>query len=406
MYTFETCQLDPARFELQRAGVAVHVEPQVFEVLVYLLTHRDRVVPKTELLDAVWGNRFVSDSTLTSRLKEARKAIGDDGQGQRLIATVRGVGYRFVAPVTDDEPAPAADQRPRGKRAAQEIRYCTSPDGVRIAYASTGAGPPMVKAANWLTHLDLEWGSPIWAHWIDALSARHRLIRYDERGCGMSDWEVRDFSLDAWVEDLELVVDSVGLERFPLLGMSQGGAVALAYAVRHPERVTRIVLVGAYARGRLARAATPEEHEEAALDLQVGRVGWRRDDPAYRQVFASQFLPDADRQRWDAFNAPPASHDLHRERRALPRHLRQPRRLGAGGAGHLPDADRARPRRPPRADLAGPRAGGTDPGQPGAPGRQRQPHRDGRRAGVARAGRRAGRVPRRVSLRPASRPDP
>src|SRR6478736_4040877 len=280
VYTFETCQLDPARFELHRAGVAVHVEPQVLEVLVYLVAHRDRVVPKTELLDAIWGDRFVSDSTLTSRLKAARKAIGDDG------------------PAPGPAPAPAA-----GRRAAQQIRYCTSPDGVRIAYASTGSGPPLVKAANWLTHLDLEWDSPIWAHWIDALSARHRLIRYDERGCGMSDWDVRDISLDAWVEDLELVVDSVGLDRFPLLGLSQGGAVALAYAVRHPERVTRVVLVGAYARGRLARAATSEEREEAALDMQVGRVGWRRDDPAYRQVFASQFLPDADRERWNAFNA-------------------------------------------------------------------------------------------------------
>ena len=305
MYTFETCQLDPARFELRRAGVAVHVEPQVFEVLVYLVAHRDRVVPKTELLDVIWGDRFVSDSTLTSRLKAARRAIGDDGQDQRLIATVRGVGYRFVASVTDDHPAPQTSSPPAAavRRATQQIRYCTSPDGVRIAYASTGSGPPLVKAANWLTHLDLEWDSPIWAHWIDALSAHHRLIRYDERGCGMSDWDVSGISLDAWVEDLELVVDSVGLERFPLLGLSQGGAVALAYAVRHPERVSRVVLVGAYARGRLARAASPDEREEAALDMQVGRVGWRRDDPAYRQVFAAQFLPDADRERWNAFNA-------------------------------------------------------------------------------------------------------
>lgn len=304
VFTFESCQLDPARFELRRGGTAVHVEPQVFEVLVYLVTHRDRVVPKTELLDAVWGDRFVSDSTLTSRLKAARKAIGDDGRGQRLIATVHGVGYRFVAAVADEDHAATTEaEAGHRRRTTQEIRYCTSPDGVSIAWASTGSGAPLVKAANWLTHLDLEWDSPIWAHWIDALSAGRRLIRYDERGSGLSDWDVREFSLDAWVEDLELVVDSVGLDRFPLLGMSQGGAVAIAYAVRHPERVTRIVLVGAYARGRLARAATEEEREEAALDLQVGRVGWRRDDPAYRQVFAAQFLPDADRGRWDAFNA-------------------------------------------------------------------------------------------------------
>ena len=127
MYTFETCQLDPARFELHRAGVAVHVEPQVFDVLVYLLAHRDRVVTKTELLDAIWGDRFVSDSTLTSRLKAARRAIGDDGRGQRLIATVHGVGYRFVGAVTDEHPAPDSPARAARKRAAQEIRYCTLP---------------------------------------------------------------------------------------------------------------------------------------------------------------------------------------------------------------------------------------------------------------------------------------
>jgi pimeloyl-ACP methyl ester carboxylesterase/DNA-binding winged helix-turn-helix (wHTH) protein len=300
MYAFAGCELDPRRFELRRDGTLVHVEPQVFDVLMYLLVHRDRVVPKVELLDAVWGDRFVSDSALTSRLKAARRAIGDDGTAQRLIATVHGVGYRFVGDVAESF---AADAAPVLVRPAQEIQYCRSASGVRIAYACTGSGPPLVKAANWLTNLDLERESPIWAHWIDALSTGHRLVRYDERGCGLSDWNVDEFSLDTWVEDLELVVDSVGLDRFPLVGLSQGGAVAIAYAVRHPERVSRLVLVGAYARGRLARAETADEREEAALDLQVGRVGWRRDDPAYRQVFAAQFLPDESRAMWDAFNA-------------------------------------------------------------------------------------------------------
>jgi pimeloyl-ACP methyl ester carboxylesterase len=174
---------------------------------------------------------------------------------------------------------------------------------VRIAYASTGSGPPLVKAANWLTNLDLEWESPIWSHWIDALADGHRLVRYDERGCGLSDWDVEEFRLDTWVEDLELVVDSVGLDRFPLIGLSQGGAVAIAYAVRNPDRVSRLVLVNAYARGRLVRAATPEEREEAALDIQVGRVAWRRADQSYRQVFASQFLPDESREMWNEFVA-------------------------------------------------------------------------------------------------------
>ena len=316
MYTFEHCELHPTRFELRRDGSVVHVERQVFDVLRYLLEHRDRVVAKGELLDALWGDRFVSESTLTSRMKMARRAIGDDGTAQRLIATVHGVGYRFVGEVTETGPAgepplgmskppPAADPVRTRKIPVrtQQIRYCRSPGGVQIAYSATGSGPPLVKAANWLTHLDLEWESPIWAHWIDALAARHRLIRYDERGCGLSDWDVGDFDLGTWVEDLELVVDSAGLDRFPLIGLSQGGAVALAYAVRHPDRVSRLVLVGAYARGRLARAGTADEREEAALDLQVGRVAWRRDDPSYRQVFAAQFLPDETREIWDAFNA-------------------------------------------------------------------------------------------------------
>jgi pimeloyl-ACP methyl ester carboxylesterase/DNA-binding winged helix-turn-helix (wHTH) protein len=302
VYAFDGCYLDPARVELRRDGELVHVEPQVFDVLAFLLAHRDRVVTKSELLDDVWGSRFVSDSTLTSRVKAARRAIGDDGASQRLIATVHGVGYRFVGNVEEPTSPEAGVEALAGPR-SQEIRYCCSEDGVRIAYATSGSGPPLVKAANWLTNLDLEWESPIWSHWIDALSARHRLVRYDERGCGLSDWDVDTFDLDTWVEDLELVVDSAELERFPLLGLSQGGAVAIVYAVRHPERVTRLVLIGAYARGRLARAQTAEERDDAALDMQIGRVAWRRDDPAFRQVFAAQFFPGEGRPTWDAFNA-------------------------------------------------------------------------------------------------------
>ncbi len=304
MYAFDGCCLDPARVELRRDGELVHVEPQVFEVLAFLVANRDRVVTKAELLDHVWGDRFVSDSALTSRLKAVRRAIGDDGVSQRLIATVHGVGYRFVGEVVEGaSPTGPGPGDGSAERRSQEIRYCRSDDGVRIAFATSGSGPPLVKAANWLTNLDLEWESPIWSHWIDALSARHRLVRYDERGCGLSDWEVEAFDLDSWVEDLELVVDSVGLSEFPLIGLSQGGAVAIAYAVRHPERVTRLVLVGAYARGRLARAETAEQRDEAALDMQIGKVAWRRDDPAFRQVFAAQFFPGEDRDTWDAFNA-------------------------------------------------------------------------------------------------------
>ncbi|MGH3359677.1 MAG: alpha/beta fold hydrolase [Nocardioidaceae bacterium] len=299
MFRFADCEVDVPRFELRRAGRVVHVEPQVFTVLVYLIRHRDRVVAKTELLDAVWGDRYVTESALTSRMRTIRRAVGDDGNRQQVVATVHGVGYRFVAAVEETEQPPPENT---GGREPQQIRYCVSDDGVRVAYAFSGNGGPLVKAANWLTHLDLEWESPIWAHWLDALARHHRLIRYDERGCGLSDWEVADFGFDAWVNDLELVVDAAGLDRFPLLGISQGGAVAIAYAVRHPHRVSHLILSGAYARGRLARAETDDERAEAALDLELGRIGWRHDDPTFRQVFASQFLPDGTRETWDAFN--------------------------------------------------------------------------------------------------------
>lgn len=301
VYRFAGCELDLDRFELRKDGQVVHVEPQVVEVLGYLLQHRDRLVPRTELLDAVWGDRYVSESALSSRLMQARRAVGDDGHRQVVIATVHARGYRFVALVASD--ARADEETETSAPVEQEVRYCAAPDGVCVAYALAGNGPPLVKAANWLTHLEQEWDSPIWSHWLHALARDHTLIRYDERGCGQSDWDVPEFGFEAWVDDLELVVDSAAIdEPFPLLGISQGGAVAIAYAVRHPERVTHLVLAGAYARGRVIRAESPEAQEEAALDLEVGKVAWRRSDDTYRQVFASQFLPGGSRELWDAFN--------------------------------------------------------------------------------------------------------
>jgi DNA-binding SARP family transcriptional activator/pimeloyl-ACP methyl ester carboxylesterase len=184
----------------------------------------------------------------------------------------------------------------------QRIRFCRTSDGVTLAYATTGSGPPLVKAANWLTHIDHDWRSPVWRHWLVDLSAHHQLIRYDERGCGLSDRDVSDQTFEAWIGDLEAVVDAAGLERFPLLGISQGGPVAVAYAARHPERVSHLVVYGAYAQGRLTRATSEADERMHRLQVDLARAGWGLDDPALRQVFTAQFMPGGTRELWDAFN--------------------------------------------------------------------------------------------------------
>jgi RNA polymerase sigma factor (sigma-70 family) len=179
-----------------------------------------------------------------------------------------------------------------------ETRFCTSPDGVGLAYAIDGAGSPLVKASNWMTHLDYERQSPVWRHWVSALSRGHTLVRYDERGCGLSDREFAGTpSLDSYVGDLGAVVDAAGLERFALLGLSGGGPTAIEYAVRNPARVTRLVLYGTWARGRDVRG---DDAEQSRLLGELIRVGWGGAVPAFRQVFSSIYIPSADekQKRW------------------------------------------------------------------------------------------------------------
>jgi class 3 adenylate cyclase/pimeloyl-ACP methyl ester carboxylesterase len=185
-------------------------------------------------------------------------------------------------------------------RLQQEINYCRAPDGVRLAWAKVGQGPPLVRAAHWMTHLEYEWESPLRRPAVQALARKHTLIRYDARGNGLSDWEVAELSLDAWVSDLETVIEAAGVERLRLLGGSQGCAISIAYAVRHPERVTHLVLYGGFARGRKKRSA--EERESSVAMATLMRLGWGADVPAFRQLFTSQMMPGATKEQADAFN--------------------------------------------------------------------------------------------------------
>jgi class 3 adenylate cyclase/pimeloyl-ACP methyl ester carboxylesterase len=182
----------------------------------------------------------------------------------------------------------------------QEIRYCRTTDGVRLAYAISGHGPPLVKTGNWLSHLEYDWDSPVWRPFLLGLSKNHRLVRYDPRGTGLSDWDVADISLEAWVNDLATVVDAAGVDRFPLFGLSQGCAVSIAYSVRHPERVSRLILCGGFALGGYKRS--PEENEQRKAVTTLMRFEWGADNPAIRQMFTSRLMPGANKEQADTFN--------------------------------------------------------------------------------------------------------
>jgi pimeloyl-ACP methyl ester carboxylesterase len=317
---FENCCLDISRRELRRDQRLVQIEPQVFDLLVYLIENRDRVVSKDDLIASVWAGRVVSDSTVDSRINAVRKAIGDSGGRQRFLRTIARKGIRFVGEIaTGTNAVPIA-----APALNQEVRFCTASDGVRIAYALAGRGPTLVKCANWLNHLEYDWQSPIWSHLLHEFAARYQLVRYDERGNGLSDWDVEDISFEAFVRDLESVVEAAKLKRFALLGMSQGCAVSIVYAIRHPERVSHLVLYGGFARGRTRR-----DPDHARTLMSIVEQGWGKENPAFRQFFTSLFFPDGTPEQMLWFN------DLQRMTTSTENALRIMRATGELDISHL-----------------------------------------------------------------------
>ena len=297
-YRFGPFQLDCRERRLSRGCDVIPLRLKVFDTLRVLVENAGRLVTKQELLDTIWPETTVEENNLNHNVSVLRKALGEKATGQQYIETVPRVGYRFAATVEAAEPRAQAAVASAVK-ARQDIRFCATSDGVRLAYATIGSGPPLVKASNWLTHLDLEWGSPIWRHWWSALSLHHRVLRYDERGNGMSQRDVHDVSFDTWVNDLETVVDAAGLDRFPLLGISRGGPIAIAYAVKHPERVTHLVLYGAFAAG-LSHVGKPHELEGRRALVSLMRLGWGLNNPAFCKLFTCRFIPEAtpEHEQW------------------------------------------------------------------------------------------------------------
>jgi DNA-binding winged helix-turn-helix (wHTH) protein/alpha-beta hydrolase superfamily lysophospholipase len=300
-FLFDTFVLDIARRELREGGRAIAVEPQVFDLLEYLVRHRDRVVSRDDLIASIWGGRIVSESTLATRINAARRAIGDDGTAQRLIKTVARKGFRFTGDVREESGVRPDAALPAAEARAQSITFCRTSDAVTIAVATAGEGPTLLKTANWLNHLEYDWQSPIWSPMLKRLAGRFHLIRYDGRGNGLGDRKAADISFAGFERDLEAVIEALGLKRFALFGLSQGAATAITYAVRHPERVSRLILYGGYAQGRNKRGSA-DDAATAQTVLAMMRQGWGHEDSAFMRAFSSIYLPNGSREqiRWFA----------------------------------------------------------------------------------------------------------
>ena len=303
-YRFSTFELDPERHEFRAEGELFALEPQVFDVLRHLVENHHRMVGRDELIDVVWGGRIVSEATISARINAVRRALGDSGKTQSFVKTIPRRGFRFVASVEvdgADTPGKEAAARSRASsgetehaapEVAQKIRFCRSADGTRIAHATTGSGPPLVRVGLWMSHVELDWHNPIIRRLYNELGESFAVTRYDQRSQGLSDWSVDDFSLDAFVDDLEAVVNAVGLDEVTLYGLSQGAPIGVAFAARHPERVRGLILHGGYVRGRMRRRAAAEREQGEAL-LTLMRHGWGKEGSPFIKAFTTMYMPTA-----------------------------------------------------------------------------------------------------------------
>ena len=292
VYEFGSFRLELREHRLLCHGAPIPLTGKAFQTLRVLVEARVNLVSKQDLMTAVWPETSVEENNLDRNISTLRKALGEQSNGRAFIETVPRVGYRFLAPVTDSKsapppPSPIPEIIPSTR---QEIRFCVTPDKVRLAYSTVGSGHPLVRVANCFNHLDFEWESPIWRHWVRDL-AGSSILRYDGRGNGLSTWEVEDISFESWVRDLEVVVDAAGLDKFALFGHSQGGAIAIAYAARHPERVSHLILCGAYSRGAYHRGHPDAVEVRSALETLV-RLNWGKTNPSFFQVVTNLYIPE------------------------------------------------------------------------------------------------------------------
>lgn len=295
IYSFGSHILDTGAHVLISDDAEVHVEPQVFDLLALLVKRAPELVSYDDMIAEIWGGRIVSDATLAARISAARAAVGDDGKRQSVIRTHAKRGVQMVVPVAAGSGGGRA-QAAASPAVHQRIGYTSSADGTAIAWAETGEGPPLLRGAHWLNHLEYDWKSPVFGPLLDRLGRGRRLIRYDPRGTGMSERSLNGGSFENFVDDMEAVADAAGLERFSIYAISQSVPIAIAFAVRHPERVSRMILNNGLVRGELARGET--DRLEAMLAMI--RAGWGVPGSSFMQAMATVFMPLSTREELES----------------------------------------------------------------------------------------------------------
>jgi pimeloyl-ACP methyl ester carboxylesterase len=290
VYSFGPFLLEIGERRLLRDGQLVPLTGRAFDTLQVLVERAGTLLKQDWLIDRLWPDVIVEQNNLQYNISRVRKALA--GSPGVEIQTVRSQGYRLVADVHEIHVESNRAESRSAARSVQRMHFAKAHDGARLAFAFLGDGPPLVKAANWLSHLELDRQGPIWPHWLELLSSRRCLVRYDARGNGLSEWEPPSITFEDFIADLGVVFDQAGVAHAPLLGISQGAAVATAYAARHPERVSALILIGGCVRGWRAKGkARLRETFEALLALM--RRGWGGSNAAFRQIFTTSFFPDA-----------------------------------------------------------------------------------------------------------------
>lgn len=288
-YRFFECVLDIDAHSLTRDGEVQNVEPMVFDLLLLFVQNAGSLVTRDQIVEEVWGGRIVSESAISARIAAMRRAVGDDGKTQSIIRTVPRRGFQFIAELSQE---PEIGSPNIARESHQTIKYTKTDDGVNLAYAISGKGPPIFRIAHFPTHLELEWQEATERRLFDHLSVENMLVRFDQRGCGLSDIYVDDLSMPRVAEDIKAVADAAGLEQFALYSMSGGSLASVEFAAKYPNRLTHLVLQSGYVDGRAVRDGSNHGNGHETIEAMI-REGWDVTDSAFVKAVLALYMPTA-----------------------------------------------------------------------------------------------------------------